>query len=54
MGSDRYVAVASDPIQFTAATGLSDMAPTIDIDLDDDEAAEEVDLDDLEDEEETA
>jgi hypothetical protein len=51
VGSDRFVVVAADPIQFTAPVGLSDMAPSVDLDPVEEHEEDEADFDDLEEEE---
>ncbi len=51
VGSDRYLVIAAEPIQFTAPVGLSDMTASIEPDPEDEPEAEDVDLEELDDEE---
>ena len=51
VGSDRFVTVAIEPIQFVAPVGLSDLAPTVDVDPVDEHEDDDVDLEELDDEE---
>jgi hypothetical protein len=45
------VVVAAEPIQFTAPVGLSDLAPSVDLDPVDEHEEDESDFDDVDEEE---
>lgn len=46
VGSSRFVVVAAEPIQFAAPVGLSDLAPSIDLDPVDEHEEDEAEFDD--------
>lgn len=50
VGSGRFIVVAAEPIQFAAPVGLSDLAPSIDLDPVDEHEEDEADFDDEDDE----